>query len=284
MPDIYQLEHLLSIAEHGTLSKAAEELHLSQSALSRSMQRLEAELQVTLFERKKNRIELNKNGELAVEYAGKILAELQDMTQRIRIFDRNNHTISVGSCAPAPLLDIIPILSGAYPEMTISSEMKEQDRLLQGLKEGLYQIIITTYPIDESDIYCIAYEEEQLFFSLPPGHPLSGAKGLHFIDLDGENMILYSRIGFWYDLTVSKMPSTKFFLQDDDYAFRELVNASALPSFASDIMLKSDGTPSNRILIPILDEEAHPTYYLSCLTKEKLKLASFFRRVENDGI
>ena len=142
MPDIYQLEHLLSIAEHGTLSKAAEELHLSQSALSRSMQKLESELQVTLFERRKNKVELNQNGELAVECAKKVIVQMQDMIEKVRTFDRNSRTIAVGSCAPAPLLDAVPALSDAYPEMTILSEMKEQAKLLQGLKDGIYQIII----------------------------------------------------------------------------------------------------------------------------------------------
>ena len=52
--EIYQLEQLLAFAEYGTLSGAAERLHLSQPALSRSMQRLETELQVPLFDRQKN--------------------------------------------------------------------------------------------------------------------------------------------------------------------------------------------------------------------------------------
>ena len=64
MFELYQLEQLLAVSECGTLSQAAEQLHLSQSALSRSMQRLEAELQVTLFTRQKNRIELNECGRM----------------------------------------------------------------------------------------------------------------------------------------------------------------------------------------------------------------------------
>ena len=65
MFELYQLEQLLAVSECGTLSQAAEQLHLSQSALSRSMQRLEAELQVNLFTRQKNRIELNECGRAA---------------------------------------------------------------------------------------------------------------------------------------------------------------------------------------------------------------------------
>ena len=65
MFELYQLEQLLAVSECRTLSQAAEQLHLSQSALSRSMQRLEAELQVNLFTRQKNRIELNECGRMA---------------------------------------------------------------------------------------------------------------------------------------------------------------------------------------------------------------------------
>ncbi len=66
MFELNQLEQLLTVAECGTLSAAAEKLHLSQPALSRSMQRLEAELSVPLFSRQKNKIALNENGRLAV--------------------------------------------------------------------------------------------------------------------------------------------------------------------------------------------------------------------------
>ncbi len=102
MFELYQMEHLLAVAEYGTLSSAAEHLHISQPALSRSMQRLEAELQVTLFTRQKNKIELNESGRMAVDYARKIMEQAQDMIGRIRAFDRSQRTILVGSCAPAP--------------------------------------------------------------------------------------------------------------------------------------------------------------------------------------
>ena len=110
MFELYQLEQLLAVSECGTLSQAAEQLHLSQSALSRSMQRLEAELQVTLFTRQKNRIELNECGRMAVEHARRIIEQARDMALRVQAFDRSQRTILVGSCAPAPLWEIPPLL------------------------------------------------------------------------------------------------------------------------------------------------------------------------------
>ena len=107
MLEIMQLEQLIAISKNRTISKAAEELNLSQPALSRSIQKLERALGVTLFERQKNRVALNPNGQLAVEYAEKIIRETHDMAEHIRAFDRSRHTIAVGSCAPAPLWDIV---------------------------------------------------------------------------------------------------------------------------------------------------------------------------------
>lgn len=102
MLELNQLEHLLTFARCGTLSAAAEELHLSQPALSRSMQRLEAELSVPLFTRQKNRIVLNENGELAVEYARKVVEDALDMKEKLVAQERARHTIFVGSWVPVP--------------------------------------------------------------------------------------------------------------------------------------------------------------------------------------
>ena len=264
MFEIYQLEQLLAFAEYGTLSGAAERLHVSQPALSRSMQRLETELQVPLFDRQKNKIEFNENGRMAADCARQVMDKCQDMISRLQAFDRSQRTILVGSCAPAPLWEIPPVLSDLYPDRTISSEMRENDMLLQGLRDDVYQLIILPYAVEEPGITCVKYGEEHLYFSLPPAHPLSGSKGLYMRDLNGETMLLRNRLGFWRDVTDQKMPDTRF-LEQEDIAFNELVKSSALPSFTTDVAFHREGNPVNRINIPILDEEANVTYY--CLYK-----------------
>ena len=185
MLELYQLVQLLAIAECGTISKAAEQLHLSQPALSRSMQKLEEELQVTLFDRQKNKITLNKNGRLAVEQARRVVEQAQNLVDQVRAFDRSQRTISIGCCAPAPLVELVSLVSQLYPEMAISSEMKDNRLLLDGLRNNLYQMIVLPYPVEDPDLLCFVFGEERLFFSLPPAHPLSGAKELSFQDIDG---------------------------------------------------------------------------------------------------
>lgn len=210
MVELVQLEQLLLIAECGTLSQVAEKLHLSQPALSRSMQRLEAELQVALFDRRKNRVHLNENGRLAVEYARRIVGAARDMAARIQAFDRSQRTILVGSCAPAPLWEISQMLSELYPDRTISTEIRENQTLLQGLREGGYQLIVLPCAVEEPGLAWVKYGEEHLFFSLPPAHPLAGKKSLFMGELNGETMLLRNRLGFWRDLVAKKMPDSRF--------------------------------------------------------------------------
>lgn len=283
MVEIYQLVQLLSIAKNGTLSKAAEEMHLTQPSVSRSMQKLEDELHVTLFERQKNKITLNQNGKLALEYAQRIVSEAQNMAEHIRALDRSHHTISVGSCAPAPLWDSIQLLSSLYPNMTISYDIKGQDLLVQGFLDNAYHVIILPKALEEPGTHCVRYGDENLFFSLPPEHALANEKGLSLADMDGETILLHSKVGFWYDTYIEKMPLARFLVQNDRPAFSEREEVSELPALTSDIMMRKEGKLEARNIIPILDKEAHVTHYCVCHAQDKHKLAAFFERLEQDN-
>lgn len=282
MLELYQLVQLLAIADCGTMSGAAEQLHLSQPALSRSMQKLEDILQVTLFHRQKNKISLNKNGELAVEYARRVVNQAHDMVKQVRAFDRSQRTISIGSCAPAPLWELATLASRLYPEMAVSSEMKDSETLIAGLETGLYQFIVLPFAVDQTELYCFPFEKEQLYFSLPPAHPLSTSDGLYFKDLDGESVLLYSQIGFWHNVCQEKMPMTRALIQNQQEDFEELVRASALPCFASDLTMRWSGKPKNRIVIPVLDPEASVQYYFVCKKEAKKKLSALIQRIKAD--
>ena len=115
MMELYLLEQLIAFSRQGTLSGAAEKLHISQPALSQSMKKLEESLGVSLFERSKNKIALNENGIMAVQLGEKLLEQSREMEERLRLFDRSRRTLSVGGCAPVPLWDLLPLLSKLYP-------------------------------------------------------------------------------------------------------------------------------------------------------------------------
>lgn len=265
MFELIQLEQLLAIEKYETLSKASEKILISQPALSRSIQRLEDELQVSLFTRQKNKIVFNENGRLALEYAKRIIDTSHEMKERLQAFDRSQHTISIGSCAPAPMWKLAPEVSKSFSDISIHTEIKTIEELLNGLKENIYQIIITSTAINHPDVITHKYCEENLYISLPPAHPLADHKTLCLSDLNGQSMLILSNIGLWYDICKSKMPDSMFLVQEEIAALDELRRTSALPSFATNLTSKGNSN-DHRILIPLTDPEVNITFYINYKT------------------
>lgn len=280
MIEIGQVEQLLAVSKYGTLSKAAEALHISQPALSRAMQKLEEELQVPIFDREKNRITLNATGKVAVDYAQKVLFSANDMIARVREYNRMTHTISIGACAPAPLWDLVPYAGKIYENMAVSSEIKMPDILLSGLENDLYTAVVLNKIPESKELYYELYDTETLYFSLALDHSLADSKALFFKNLDGQTMLLYSRIGVWYPMHLETQPHTHFILQDNREVFMDLTQNSTLPTFISDLSIERDGKPDNRKIIPIIDKEATNSFYLVCKKKNKKLLESLYRAVE----
>lgn len=274
MFELEQLIHLIAFEEYETLSKAAEELHISQPVLTRSMQKLEEELEIPLFHRTKNRIHFNETGLLAVKHAKRIISDTEDMKKQLIEFDRKLHTFSIGSCAPAPLQYLGQKVSQSYPQKTLLTEIKDMNVLISGLKDKTYTIIIMPYSIEDEQIESIAFMEENLFISLPTSHPLVHQKTISLQDMDGERMLLMSNIGFWHQMHKEKMPHTKFLIQSDRSTFYDLVELSTLPSFTSDYVMKTEQMPQNRVIIPIEDDVAHATFYCWYLKENEISLKS----------
>lgn len=276
MIELYELRQFTAFADAGTLSGAAEILHLSQPALSRNMKKLEDELGVTLFERKKNKLELNENGKYVTELAKKLLEDADSFAAKARDFDRRNRTIALGVCAPAPVWRLVPLISNAFPHMTLQTEMDDDKRLLTDLENNIYQLIVTHTQPDAAKYFYKECGKETLMFALPKSHRYARRKSLSFAEMNGENMLLMSDIGFWNFVRKEKMPDSRFLVQNDRFSFNELVQASSLPSFTSDLAEKYTEAPHSRINIPISDDEAAVTYYLVCKPEKKKAFSLLF--------
>lgn len=262
MLELYQLEQFVTIAREGTISKAAEVLHISQPGLSRSMQRLEEEVGIALFERKKNKISLNDNGRLMAVLAQEILDKKKDMIEQVRRFDYSNRSIRIGAIAPAPLWGLIYACERIAPEMLLSSTIDgSQKHLLAGLQNEEYSIIVLNHPIQDFAYRCVELFQEQLYLSLPTTHPKALFKEISFKELDGESVLLLSRIGFWNEICVQNIPQSHLLIQEDMDTFSELTRVSSLPNFRSNITIAREEKETNRIAIPIIDQKACATYY-----------------------
>ncbi|MEL4356737.1 MULTISPECIES: LysR family transcriptional regulator [unclassified Luteococcus] len=258
MVTLEQLRHFLAVVEWGTLTAAADELHVTQPALSRSMQRLERAFPLPLFERSANTLMVTDVGQTVAKHARSVLDQVQAMTDEVAAIERRQRTIDVVSCAPIPLWRLLPRIEQALPGMTIASRLTGVAEVEQALASGEAQLGITITPParSEAGFRCGA---EHLQLSVPPAHPAATRKELWLRELDGETMLLHSQIGFWADLVRERMPRANFLVQDPQ-ALATLVRQSSLPVFITDIV-GGEAADDHRVRVPIRDAEANPTYW-----------------------
>ena len=210
-----------------------------------------------------------------------MLEQNREIVERVRAFDRTNRTISIGACAPVPLEQIVPVLSHLYEGMTISQELGTDEALLNRLREGEHKLVILHEQPEDKTLYWKKCGSEKLFLVVPQTHPLAKhAKGIHLKDLEGQSILLFSQIGFWYELCKEMIPHHRFILQDDFHTFGELAYASSLPVFTTDYWInRREYASDGRVLLPILDPEADVTYYLTCLNSEKRRFKALFDQI-----
>lgn len=276
MVEIFLLEQLVTFSKYGTLSRAAEELHITQPALSRSMKKLESAFGVPLFDREKSKILLNETGKVAVAYARKVLEANVEMVERTVSFDRSMRTIVLGSCAALPINTLMPTLQECFPGKAITTEILPDDRLILGLKKRTHQLAVLHECPLESNIFCQRYFDEQLYIMLPADHALASRETLTFADLEGMRILAHGSSGFWLDRCRENLKGTKLLIQDGIDMLRELLDSSSLPAFHSDRAMEYGYNPEGRISIPLTDQAAHVTYYLACLDSERAKYNSIF--------
>ena len=275
MLDLLELEQLSAFADCGTLSKAAENLHISQPTITRTMQHLEDVFGVPLFLRSKNHIALNETGWKAVEYARELLKDAKEAVEGVRAFDRSLHTINVSSCAPAPLWNLLPALSESFPGMTISSAIKNNVSVLDDLRSENCTLAVLPEGLAPEDYCSVPFLKENLSICVPPDHELAGYSELSFAELNGYNFLLGTRLGFWDDMCREKMTASRFLVQTDQFTLQELIRESSLPCFVTDLTAEDKETFGGRIIIPITDREAKVTFHL-VFTEENKKYAERF--------
>lgn len=268
MLQLQQLEQLIAFADQGTLSKAAEVLLISQPSLTRNMQSLEDDLGVQLFQRSKNKLILTETGKYTVQQARKLLKQRQTFLENVQRFSMQATTLFGGICAPGVEWEIRSRLAEQENNQEIRLDLQENEALIAGLKDEHYQFIVTDSLLDEDDILSNGFFMEQLYLSIPPAHPFATQEEITLDDLADLTMLLRSDLGIWQPL-VDSLTRTKFIVQKDWDAFEELISASALPSFSTNITHLASENDSQRVHVPISDREATKTFYISALKKNK---------------
>ncbi|WP_137597772.1 LysR family transcriptional regulator [Paucilactobacillus kaifaensis] len=151
--EIRLLRYFVTIAEEGSVSKAAEVLHITQPTLSRQLKALETQLETELFTRNKNHLNLTQAGLFLKSRAAEIL-ELADQTEEEFIAQKRqlfSGHISIG-CIEADNSDTMSLMLeefiADYPEVTFSIYTGTSDEIVDRLDKGLLDLAILLEPID----------------------------------------------------------------------------------------------------------------------------------------
>ena len=190
--ELDQLRYFLQVAERGNFTRAAESLTISQSALSRSIQKLEDELGQPVFERKTRSVSLTEAGVLLKSRAQQILVILEDTKAEITD-DGESGRIRIGAIptiAPYFLPDLLRKFSSEFPKATLIVQENTTDVLLKSCTQGEIDLAILALPVPSKYLEVEELFEEELLLVLPPNHPLVEKSRIRLSDVEPFPFVL----------------------------------------------------------------------------------------------
>jgi LysR family transcriptional regulator, hydrogen peroxide-inducible genes activator len=203
--ELDQLRHFLKVAEYGNFTRAAEDVKLSQPALSRSIARLEVELGQPLFERQTRSVSLTDSGTLLLDRARQIL-NLVDDTKAQLIDDGQTGRVRVGAIptiAPYFLPERLKAFHKKFPKSHIAVFEDTTDILLKKLKDGLVDIVFAALPIDTKYVKVEKLFEEELLLVMSANSPLAKKSAIQMRDIEQLPFILLGEAHCLSDSIVS---------------------------------------------------------------------------------
>lgn len=190
--ELDQLRYFLSVADWQNFTRAAEELGISQPALSRSIQKLEEELGQPVFERKTRAVALTEAGTLLQSRAQQVLSILEDTKAEITD-DGQSGRVRVGAIptiAPYFLPEVLRQFSREFPKATLIVQENTTDNLLKALTQGEIDLAILALPIPARYLEIEELFEEELLLVLPPEHPLVEKEKIRLSDVEPYPFVL----------------------------------------------------------------------------------------------
>lgn len=208
MFDLVRLRVLHAVAGHGSLAAAAQALHLTPSAVSQQMAKLEREAGCTLAERQGRRLRLTDEGRVLAAHADRILAAVAEASadldeRRGRVLG----TVTVGAF-PTAARGLMPAVIQAcavqYPDLRVNLREAEPYQALGQVAGGGLDLAVAqdwaNLPVavpDRLDSADIGLDQADI--ALSPGHPLGGRDRIALPDLAGEPWIASTKGTICYD-------------------------------------------------------------------------------------
>lgn len=192
--DLLTLQLFVTAAEIGNMAKAAEARNIVPSAVSKRISDLEYCIKTPLLYRRSRGVELTAAGEVAYGYAKNILRLVERFEGEMSEFSLGQKgCVSIAAC-PSSISQFLPADIAAYidqnPEVSIDLSEEMSDSILRQVKDGLVDIGITPYAIEDPSLEVLTYRHDQLAVLAPLSHPLA-----RFDEVSYEDTIAYRHVG-----------------------------------------------------------------------------------------
>ena len=147
-----QLKYFISIAKTRSVTRSAEELHLSQPALTRGIRQLEQELGVDLFERLPRAMRLTRFGESYLRHAQSVFVRLENAQAELEHMSQKSEDELVIGAGPSWIHGCLPQIAGqmsrTFPDVAIRIRSSYDQQLTTLLREGEVEFILTEISSD----------------------------------------------------------------------------------------------------------------------------------------
>lgn len=178
MIDVKRLKHLHAVASHRTVQAAADSLNITQSALTKSIARFEADLGAPLFDRKGHRLSLTELGTHLVKRGEELVRQMRTLEEEVSLWKglgTGEVRIGVDPMAEFGLLpDVLDTFVPQHPGILISMRSGHTETLLPALLSGELHFIVADSEFAEShdDLAVRQLVVSPLVAAVRPGHPL----------------------------------------------------------------------------------------------------------------
>jgi len=188
-----QLQSFQALARHRNFTRAAEDMRLTQPAVSMQIKQLEGQLGVALIEQTGKRIDLTEEGAEVLAAARAVLERLDDLeatldarkgvrTGRLRIAV----VTTVNTFAPT----LLRTFQQRYPGIGVVLDVANRERLLAELTDNEVELVIMGRPPEGLDLEATAFLENPLVIVAHPDHALAGRRRLALKTLEHETFIM----------------------------------------------------------------------------------------------
>jgi LysR family transcriptional regulator, regulator for metE and metH len=195
MLDRIHLGIVREVHRQGSVTAAAERLHLTQSALSHAMKKLEQSTGTALWRREGRRLRLTQAGEHLLEVATRVLPQIEQAEQALADFARGTRgSLHIGmECHPCYqwLLTIVGDYMQRWPDVDVDVKQKFRFGGLDALVEHEIDLLVTPDPTPRTGLHFEPVFDYEQVLVVGRDHPLAGARFVDAKQLEREVLITY---------------------------------------------------------------------------------------------